>query len=812
MRLTIDFETRSPVDLKVSGAWRYAEHPDTDVLCLAVKEDEKPARIWTPPHLGDWKNYQDYVPMIDKDTVFGLLERAKQIEAHNAEFERAIWKRIMTPRYGWPEIPLHKWRCSAAKAAAFALPRSLEGAGAALGLPIQKDADGKKIMLKLCKPRAHPTPAQLRKEWQEEAKEWLAQDPVQGAVLNISKSGGISEKLILRDYDKDTVRELKAGRRGFIRPGGRLPPDQAAADYGFESLDALVEAVRSSKTPAKALTDYMDLLEQEWQYSQIKEGEALLWHEDRADLLALFRYCLQDVEAEHALSKALHDLNPTELRVWQLDQIINERGIQVDAAAARSVVKVLAEVEDKLLQELTEITNGAFKSVRQVEAFTKYCGLPDARKETVASALESPNLDPNIRRVLQIRQALSKASVLKFQAILNRVCSDGRLRGELKYHAATTGRWAGSGVQLQNLPRAGIPEGEVEPAFELFLEEDLEVLSLLYGDPSDLAKRLVRPTFCAGWDKDLISGDFAGIEARGLLWCAGDEDGLNLFRSGADIYCDMAGEIFGRPVTKKDKFERQIGKTAILGLGYGMGPAKFAQTCEIAGTPIEMKLARKTVQAYRSKYRLIQELWWATEMAAVKAVQTGKQIQVGRVIFGVRGKFLHCKLPSGRLLAYPFPQVQILPSWIFPTIDEDGETGRIMVVGEKTKSAARRIAEKRATDEEVILAGNPLEKEKAVLSFMGLVKGKWVRESTYGGKLVENIVQAICRDLMAAAMLRLEASGYPVVLTVHDECVSEIPENWGSVEEYEKLMCEAPSWAEGFPVAAEGWRGKRYRK
>jgi hypothetical protein len=149
------------------------------------------------------------------------------------------------------------------------------------------------------------------------------------------------------------------------------------------------------------------------------------------------------------------------------------------------------------------------------------------------------------------------------------------------------------------------------------------------------------------------------------------------------------------------------------------------------------------------------------------------------------------------------------PAWIFPTIDEDGVEGRIMVVG---SAGVKTTATKRAEDEGVVITGPPVEREKISLTYMGVVKGQWVRESTFGGKLVENNDQGIARDLMATAMLRVEAAGYPVVLSVHDELVSEIPEGFGSVSEYETLMSEVPAWAEGIPVAAEGWRGKRYRK
>lgn len=802
MKLTIDFETRSPVDLQKSGAWRYAEHPDTDVMCLAVKVDSQATRLWINPRFGRW----DRLPVITNDALWSLLVGADQVEAHNAEFERAVWRTIMIPRYGWPDIPDHKWRCSAAKAAAFALPRSLEGAGAALGLPIQKDSAGKKIMLKLCRPAVPPTPSQLEKLWRNEALEWIAQDPVQGAVIEITRKGGISEKLLLRDYDRDTVRDLKVGRRGFISSKSALPPDEAAADYGFGSLDDMIEAVRASKTPAEAIKSYVQHLEEEWRYNQAAANADLLWHEDREDLLALFRYCIQDVDVEHAISEALPDLNSYEQAVWHLDQTINERGILADVTAARAIVSVLADHEAKLLAEVPNLTNGRLQSVKQTLALAEYCGIKDATKACVDAALQG-NLSPDIRRLLEIRQTLGKSSTSKLTAILNRVCADGRLRGELLYHGASPGRWTGKGVQLQNLPRASVPMDEAELAIKAFQDGSWD---LFYPEPTHIAKCLLRPVLTAPPGKDLISADFASIEARVLLWLAGDEAGLELFRSGADIYCDMASAIFDRPVTKADKFERQVGKTAVLGLGYGMGMLKFHDVCTSQGIQIDKKLARHTVRTYRAKYETVPSLWRRTETAALHAVRhPGEQIQAGKARFGMRGHFLHCQLPSRRLLAYPYPKIITEPAWIFPTLDDDGAEGRIMVVGNK---GVKATALKRAADEGVTITGPPLEREKQSLTYMGVVKGQWTRETTFGGKLVENIDQAVSRDLMAAALLRLEASGYPIVLSVHDEAVSEVPEDFGSVAEYEAIMSKLPAWAEGIPVSAEGWRGKRYRK
>jgi DNA polymerase len=323
----------------------------------------------------------------------------------------------------------------------------------------------------------------------------------------------------------------------------------------------------------------------------------------------------------------------------------------------------------------------------------------------------------------------------------------------------------------------------------------------LYGGVMEALSAGLRGAIVAPPGKVLYVADFAGIEARVLLWVAEDERGLDLFRNKADIYCDMASSIYGYPVNKNDHpKERGIGKIAILGLGYQMGASKFVDTCEKGGVTIpediyceacgkglgqhgrerhafesdedpETMTAVRVVQAYREKYWRVKQLWADQETAAIAAVESRSPVQCGKVQWVYRAPFLYCVLPSGRRLAYNEPRV-------------------------KTQMM-------------------PWGKEKAVLSHMGVdsYTHQWKRCTVYGGLLVENIVQAISRDLMADGMLRAEAQGtYQIVLSVHDELVSEAIEGTGSVKEFEMLMSALPAWADGCPVDAEGWCGKRYRK
>ena len=707
MRLTIDFEVRSPVDIKKAGPWKYAEHPNTLPLCLAYKSEREKA-IWVNPEIWNPIFAPKLAPIFcspDDSHFKHWVSSARIVEAHNAEFERAIWRKIMVPRFGWPDILDHKWRCSAAKAAAHALPRSLEGAGAALKLDIKKDMDGHRIMMKMCRPR------KPRKD----------EDP-----------------------------------------------------------------------------------------------NGLYWNEDPEDFLKLFRYCLQDVEAEHAISQALPDLSPMEQKVWMLDQKMNERGILADVSSAKKIIYALKEYETTLLEEVSELTNGSINSVKQVAAMAEFCGTESMTKACVAEALEKDQL-PQVKRLLEIRQTLGKSSVSKFKAILERACTDNRLRANLMYHGATTGRWTAKGVQLQNLPRKSVDEVYFDLALQLLHELDTLWIENLFGfrDPVELAQALIRPMLTTDEDRDLLCADFAQIEARVLLWFAEELEALGLFRSGKDIYCDMAGTIYEREVTKKDKNERQVGKTAILGLGFGMGGKKFKMTCATqAGVEIGKKLARKVVKAYRKKYPGAPAFWYSTERSAIEAVQTGGPVENGKTTWLMNGRFLQVILPSGRRLSYPYPALVIEPAYIFPALDDEGKNATVMIVG-GTKAQAVKKAKVRADDEDLKLTGEaPIEREKAVLTHWGVdTKTKrWMRDTTYGGKLVENIVQATARDLMALAMLRLEDSGYPLLLSVHDEVISEAPKDFGSLEDFERITAIVPDWAASCPVAAEGYRAKRYKK
>jgi len=660
-RVTIDFETRSACDIRKHGAWVYSEHPTTEVLCLGVKWEGQEAKSFRPEEIDD-------IGRVRK-----LCWVADEIWAHNAEFEYAIWTNVCVKKYGWPPLPIDKLRDTAALAAMWALPRSLDGAGRALGLDVTKDKEGHRLMLKLCKPR----------------------------------------------------RPRKAEREAGV------PED------------------------------------------------ALLWHEKPEEMERLFEYCRHDVAAEEELMLALKARLPEkEFRIWQLDQAINRRGIGADIEGAKAMIEMVNEHKDRLLAQFQEMTYGQVKTTKQVAALKDFlrgldCDLPNLQAATVKEALEDEDLNPQARDILEIRKSLGRSSAAKYEAFVKRACGDGRIRGALLYHGASTGRWAGSGVQPQNFPSRIKVSGDPEEMLAVIVAGGLELFEAIYDDdPMAAAAAICRSIFIAKDGHVFIAADYSAIEGRGLAWLAGEEAELKTYRSGRDVYVATAASILHKPYELVTKDERQTpGKIAVLACGYGGGAGAVRKFGGGEGLSDE-EIKEQIVNPWRKAHPMTVAFWRALEEAAFKAVQRPGQAFDAR---GVSFKscpdgFLKCRLPSGRILYYCSPK-------ILPWKTTWGEM-----------------------------------KDSVTYYTVDSVTKQWRRTATYGGKLAENVTQAVCRDIMAEAMLRLEDDGYSVVLTVHDEIVVEVPEDFGSLDEMKEIMCQPLPWAKGFPIDAGGWRGKRYKK
>jgi len=634
--MSCDFETRSTVDLRRSGVYRYAEDPSTDIICLAWAIGDEEPSVWQPG---------DLVPR----PIIRHVSAGRPLRAHNAQFERIIWRDILGPRYGFPVPSLEQWHDTAAEAAAMALPRSLGRLAEVLGVAHQKDDAGHRLMLRMCRPRR---------------------------------------------VDKD--------------------------------------------------------------------GTPHWWDEEDAEKKAqLIEYCRQDVRAERAAAKRLRRLSDYERLVYLLDQVINDRGLLIDVRLVEAMQRAVEVGSAELNRRISEATDGAVSRTSQVARLKAWLGDQGVEVDSLAKDklrdLQQEDHAEDVEIALAARAEGAKASTAKLAAIERALCRDNRVRGLLMYHGASTGRWTGRLVQPHNYPR-----GEVKDA-------ERYIPALLAGDYEALGASLLavvssilRGTIVPAPGHDLYVGDFSQVEARVLGWLAGQPFG--------DLeYERMAAAIYNVPVEAVTPDQRQVGKMTVLGAGYGMGWRKFGdQLYKQTGVRLDEGWSKRAIYTYRDAKARIPAFWYDVEGAAINAVRHPEEVfpvAEGRVRFIQRGTFLWCLLPSGRPLAYALPGI------------EPGERGpRLTFAGVQMPSR------------------------------------KWGRQDTYGGKLVENIVQAASRDLLADAMLRHEEAGYRPVLTVHDEVMGETPEGHGSLDEFLTIMRTPPAWAHDLALEAEGFVCDRYRK
>jgi DNA polymerase len=406
------------------------------------------------------------------------------------------------------------------------------------------------------------------------------------------------------------------------------------------------------------------------------------------------------------------------------------------------------------------------------------------------------------------------------------VTPDGRLHDIMLYNGADrTGRWSGKGVQPHNFVRGY--SKEMMEFWDDLKHLDLDMVTFIWGDATVALAKACRGALIASPGKVLYAADFNAIEARKLAWLSGCARLLKLFNEGGDPYLDMASAIYGRVCTKADKTERALGKKAILGLGYAMGWEKFQNTVWMdEGIWLDDLFCQKIVKTYRgTMYPEIPMLWKGTERAAIAAVQDGgehycggDEFGVGAVSYFVDRDFLHCRLPSGRLLAYLYPEVHTRMNYRFAALNERGSNTQVTFPAKKNVSLfrVRHHAEQLAAKQnKTLLPDKPESFLQPHLSFMGrdTYTRQWKRLGTHGGTLVENYDQASSRDLLAESMLRVDLMNeFDLLLSIHDEVIVEAPKGACTLKEFEATMAEVPDWAPGMPIAAEGWIGERLRK
>lgn len=478
-------------------------------------------------------------------------------------------------------------------------------------------------------------------------------------------------------------------------------------------------------------------------------------------------YCKRDVDVEMQIRRKLknYPIPDREQVLYCMDQRINDRGIRVDTQMAGQAIAcdlLYKEAAAKRAYELSGLENP--NSVSQLKGWLSDKGIEvdSLAKDTVTELVGKT--EGEVSELLKIRLAMSKTSVKKYEAIERAVC-DGRVHGLLQFYGANrTGRWAGRLVQIHNLPQNHMED--LELARSLVKEGRFDLVELLYPSTPEVLSELIRTAFVAKPGCRFIISDFSAIEARVLAWMSGEAWRLRVFSTHGKIYEASASAMFGVPIEEIGKTSplRQKGKIAELALGYG---GSVGALVSMGAT--KMGLSEEELPDLVSQWRLanphITEFWWKVDAAAFKAVKERCMVQMDRLLFEYRGGILFIHLPSGRKLSYVKPRLEL----------------------------------------------NRFGREGITYEGVGESK-KWTRIETYGPKMVENIVQAVSRDILAEAMLRLEKAGFDIVMHIHDEVVLEVPEGVSSVEEVNELMAVNPSWTMGLPLKAAGFESVFYKK
>ena len=497
MKSVIDFETRSPVDIKVCGSYAYAAHPDTEVMMLAVRICGQEARVWVAPA---YRHFLD--TELSDEELQDIIDNCEEVAAHNAPFERAIWKfKMETLRF--KPLPLEKVRCTMSQALMCNLPRKLEQAVKVWRKDApQKDNEGHKLMMKMSKPR------KFRKA------------------------------------------ELSAF------------PDAEKAKATQEYVYAVL-----SKGGIPTIKNY---------------HQYIVYPCDETMFKRYVEYCRQDVVAEEVLFTELPPIPERELKVWQLDQTINDRGVGIDRFHAVKIMNMVNKVEETLTEEASDITYGAVTTMKSSKAIIEWLqsrgvDTDTASKQAVSDLLERPDLPSDVRRFLEIRQTIAMSSTAKYQTMLCTSCYDGRAHGTMIYHGASTGRFSGALIQPQNLTRPStnnmnIPEGSKpldnydisEMDVRLAASGNIDLIQQYWKDPKVLASDCLRAMIRASEGRVFMCADYSGIEARALAYLAGEEYVLQGFRDGLDPYKVAATTIYGVKYENVDKKQRQVGKTATL--------------------------------------------------------------------------------------------------------------------------------------------------------------------------------------------------------------------------------------------------------
>lgn len=484
----------------------------------------------------------------------------------------------------------------------------------------------------------------------------------------------------------------------------------------------------------------------------------------------LFRkYCINDVRAEMGVARRLanYSMPEHEWQAWATDQRVNDNGLPIDSELVARILTVAQEHKEETLNLSTQLTglDNPNSRTQLIQWLSSHgVDVDDLQAGTVAQLLKG-KLPDVVRDVLEQRQQLSKASLAKFDALKRATCDDERLRGAFQFAGAgRTGRFAGRIFQPQNLPRPTLGESDIDEARTLVRHCDTETMAMLYDDLSGVLSSLIRSVIAAPKGKKLVVADYASIESIMVAWCAQSDYLIKLFQDGLDPYKDFATKIYNIKYDDVTKQQRSFAKPAVLGCGYGLGAKGLQNYAAVFGMQMSMKEAKKQVDTFRESYADIPKFWSELETAVSQSMASkGKKVQAGRFTFQFDGKFLILGLPSNRNLYYYQPKMDM------------GGFGRME------------------------------------LTYMGREPGS--RIGTHPGKIVENVVQAVARDLLIEGLKNTEKAGFEIVGHVHDEIICLVDEDDESAEQrLIEAMTRTPAWCKDAPVRADGYCAPYYRK
>lgn len=737
--LAVDIETYSGTGID-AGVYRYVEDPDFEIVLIGYKYGDGPVKSFMPRCFSERPGVLDSPPVDDdgqitfagssaqfettgdEEEFLALLRNPKVLKsAYNANFERTC-----LAKYYGIACPPDEWRCTMILASSVGLPRSLDGAGAAMGLPEdqQKLKTGKALIQYFCK-------------------------PCKGTKSNLGRT---------RNYP-------------------RHDPDK-------------------------------------WKL--------------------FIEYNLQDVVTEQAILEKLKKYRPlpAEQKLWSVDQDICDRGIRVDRNMAEKITTYEVTRQADLMQEARQLTGLQNpNSVAQLKDWFSRKGCfdlsMDCSKAAVAEALKQ-NYPEDVHRVLEIRQSLGKTSTKKYDAMLGSICRDDRVRGMLQFYGANrTGRWAGRIVQLQNLPQNHIED--LDDARQLVKSGDFETLELMYGDPAQVFSELVRTAFIPSEGNRFIVTDFSAIEARVIAWLAGEDWRLDVFRKGGDIYCASAEKMYHVPVVKHgvNGHLRQRGKVAELALGYG-GGVRAMKNMDTTHTIPEEEM-QGIVDQWRAGSPEIVAMWKKSERAAIKAIEEHTDISLALRTYSQNYDVYH----AGRLVgtSNSVSEAKAISNVRYAVLGKTPDDGAWSATPScKTLETAvqKSVIFRYDSESGILFVRLPSGRS---IAYWGarVVDGEYGKEmryygvnqttrawellKTYGGKLVENIVQATARDCLAAKMMKAEEMGYKVVAHVHDEMILDVPkDDKDAFQKIDDLMKEPIDWAPGLPLKGGTYECPYYQK